>query len=243
MGVFQKCKKVWAVAFLAIAFTVWLLDIFWRPKGYHYVSYFFIVFCFVTSLIFIDKCKDKIFQSVALLFTAVADYFLILLQGQQKTLAMVFFLLAQVAYALRTVGFTKSKRERIVNLAVRAGASAIIATITAIVLAGDKDLPLFLLSVVYYANLVVSIVFSFLHCKEGKHILVTAIGLLLFSLCDISIGFDFLIDIFSLGQGNFIYDFMHSGVSFVAIFYPPSQALLAFSSYFTRLENKTKTAV
>jgi len=227
----KRINFIWLISFLVVSIAAWGIEIFWSFEGRHYLFYAFILLCFVTSLVFLEKDRDRILQSIALFFTACADFFLILLQGEYKTLAMVFFLCAQVAYVLRTLGFAEGKKEKIVNLSVRAGLSVAIAVVTACLLWQDAQLPLYLISVVYYANLLVSIFFSFLHIKEGKPILLTAIGLLLFACCDVSIGFDFMIDIFALSKGNFIYDLMHSGVSFVAIFYPPSQALLAVSSY------------
>ena len=185
---------------------------------------------FKPSLSFALGC-GRAMQFTALLFTLFADYFLILKDGERKTLAMVFFLIAQIAYAMKTLRFASSEKERKLHTVLRLSLSIIGAAVTLLVLGKDCE-ALFVISVVYYINLTVSMVISFIHSRSGEA-LITGIGLLLFALCDISIGFYFLIDIFSLGAGSFIYDFITSVPSFVYIFYPPSQAVLAISALFT----------
>ena len=169
-------------------------------------------------------------QFTALLFTLFADYLLILKDGERKTLAMVFFLIAQMAYAMKTLRFATSEKERRLHTVSRLSLSFIGAVVTLLVLGKDCE-ALFVISVVYYINLIISMVVAFIHSRSGEA-LITGIGLLLFALCDISIGFYFLIDIFSLGTGDFIYDFITSVPSFVYIFYPPSQAVLTISALF-----------
>jgi hypothetical protein len=144
---------------------------------------------------------------------------------------MVFFLIAQAAYAMKTLRFATSEREKRLHAVLRLSFSIIGAAATLLILGKDCE-ALFVISVVYYANLLISMVISFVHSRS-KEALITGIGLLLFALCDISIGFDFLIDIFSLGEGDLIFDFMEKSPSFVYIFYPPSQAVLAISALFS----------
>ena len=76
-------------------------------------------------------------QFTALLFTLFADYLLILKDGERKTLAMVFFLIAQMAYAMKALRFATSEKERRLHTVSRLSLSFIGAVVTLLVL-GDR---------------------------------------------------------------------------------------------------------
>lgn len=224
-------RKVTLWAFCAVQFVVWILLIFVKKiPNPHVLSYAATLFCLAVTLFFCRKQTDWALQAAAFLFTCIADFFLVLLMGEQKTLAMCAFLCAQICYAWRTLLFAKTAKERWLNVVLRLVLSAL-AAVAVVAVLREKAEPLFVISLVYYANLILSIVFSFAHFKDGIVPKLTAIGLLCFSLCDITIGFDFLINIFSLSQGNLIYEIVHLPVSLVTVFYPPSQAILCASAY------------
>lgn len=227
---FWTAKNVSLVVFILIQFSIWLKLIFDYGEWGTYLSYGTVVFCFVYSLFFLGKQKDSIFQSGAFFFTCIADYFLILLGGQNKTLAMCAFLCAQIFYACRVYLLAKSEKEKRLQILLRVSLGVVGAVATFVVLK-EKTEALFVISVVYYVQLLLSMVFSFLHFKDGLSAKLLAIGLLSFALCDISIGFDFLIGIFSLGEESILYFIVHKmPVSMVTLFYPPSQTLLCASA-------------
>ena len=226
-----NCKRISLFAFIAVEFALWMLILFADFGGMlmRCISYGSVVLCFAYSLFYLEGKKDSLLQSGALLFTAVADFFLILLGGQHKTLAMCAFLCAQIFYAARIYLLASSEAEKKLQLILRLCTSTLGALLVLLVLREGAE-ALFVISVVYYVNLILSMCFAFAHCKEGLGVLLLAIGLLCFALCDISIGFDFLVDIFSLEEGNFIYTVVSLPISFVNVFYPPSQTLLCISA-------------
>lgn len=217
-------RRIYFFVVLAIHIAAFPVIVFGLGERHWEVYYGMIVLCFFTSLVFAEKKAQALLQCGALLFTCAADYFLILI-GKHRLIAMCFFLTAQLFYAARTLLLTESKRERIVNLSLRAGASAFGAALVFIVL-GERAEALFVISLVYYANLLISVVFAFLHFKENK---LLAVGLLLFSFCDLTIGLNEVIDIFSLSSEHFIYKLVHAPFALESAFYHPSQVLLSVS--------------
>jgi uncharacterized membrane protein YhhN len=236
--------------FATLEAALWIALISGRAASDKYFLFSAVALAFILSaVLFADKARKNIsspsfkptlsyavgcgraMQFAALLFTLIADYFLVLKDAERKTLAMIFFLIAQMAYAMKTLRFDTSKKEKMLHAVLRLSLSIIGAAATLLVL-GEACEMLFVISVIYYVNLLISMVISFLHSRS-KEALVTGIGLLCFALCDVSIGFDFLVDIFSLTEGNFIFDFIAKAPSFVHIFYPPSQTILAISAFFS----------
>ena len=217
-------RRVYFFTLLALQILLFPIVIF-GVGDYHWeVSYGIIISCFVTSLIFVKKETQALLQCGALFFTCIADYFLILI-GKHRLIAMCFFLTVQLFYAARTLFLTKSRKERLVNVILRLGASAFGAALVFMVL-GEKAEALFVISLIYYVNLLISVVFAFLHFKENN---LLAIGLLLFSLCDLTIGLNELIDIFSLTSDHIVYKIVHVPIALESVFYHPSQILLSVS--------------
>jgi len=217
-------EKIYLLIFILLELSVFP-TVFMRHESIHTVLYYAaIVLCFLTSLVLLRLQKSSVFTSVALFFTVIADFFLILL-GTGKLIAMCAFTLTQIFYCFRTLSLARSKQERICNITLRLIASAI-ATIAVFVVLKEEAEPLFVISLVYYANLLMNIVFAFLHFK--KHPLF-AVGLLLFAFCDALIGLSFVEDIFALPEGNFIDVLWSLPVHLESMFYQPAQVLLALS--------------
>ena len=220
----RSYEKIYLLLFILIELSVFP-TVFMRNEAIHTVLYYAaIVLCFVTSLVLLRARFESVFTSIALLFTVVADFFLILL-GTGKLIAMCAFTLTQIFYCLRTLSMATSRCERLWNLAVRLTLSVMAASAVFIVLKEDAE-ALFVVSLIYYANLLTNIVFSFIHIK--KHPLF-AVGLLLFAICDALIGLSFVENIFALPDGNFIDILWSLPVHLESMFYQPSQVLLALS--------------
>jgi hypothetical protein len=222
----EKAKNIIAPSFVFVMTALWIIIVFISSN--RYIAYAGVVACFAFSLLFINRTNLVLVQVLAFAFTVIADFFLILLEGEHKTIAMLSFLIAQGFYALKTLLYAKSKREKRVQLILRLALSIVGGALVFIVLKSQAQ-ALFVISVVYYVNLILSVIFSYMHFKGGKNQKLTAIGLSLFSLCDITIGFDFLIDIFSLGASSLIYKIVSLPINLVHFFYYPSQTLLAVS--------------
>ena len=189
------------------------------------LAYCAILLCFVTSIVLLNKNKHSILQCVALFATACADYFLILKGGVNKDVAMCFFVVAQLAYGLRTLCMASVKKEITINLTARALLCVLLVAGALLVV---DDTPAFVVvSMVYFANLVANVFFALLHFKQNK---LFALGLVLFVCCDVFVGLKEMIGLFGWGEELFVVKMLTSNISVHSIFYHPSQVLLSISA-------------
>ncbi len=163
----------------------------------------------------------------ALLFTVCADYFLVIRGAQQQFLAMLFFSCTQLSYAARLFVEDKNKTRRIVHLALRVGVPLAVLAVTFAVLGGGAD-RVALISMFYFANLVLNAVLAFVQFKSSR---LLAIGLALFICCDVFVGLSLIEGWLPLSEGCFLYALAHPGFNAAWVFYVPSQALLALSIF------------
>ncbi len=221
-------RPAYLFAFFAVEITAWLCVLFLRVDWTHYLSYCAVALSFLFALSLIEKSADTLLTIGALFFTCVADIPLVLLKKDGDTFAMCVFLCAQICYAGRTLLWAKSKAEKWTQVGVRTLLSVAGGAITWLVLR-EKTQAVFIISVVYYVNLLCSLLLSFIHFKHARA-KYTAFGLLSFAFCDLSIGLRFIVNIFALPPTHFIPTLLRR-LSFVNLFYPPSQALLGASVY------------
>ena len=179
------------------------------------------LFCFL----FAEKSLPFLFTQIALLCTVGADFFLVYLEEIQQLPAMIFFSVTQIAYFLRLYFEDQNKTRRKIHLIFRTVASFLILLITFIVLQKNTD-AVALVSMFYYANLILNAVFAFISFKKNP---IFAIGLLLFILCDTVIGFSLIGTYLPIAENSFIYKIIQPGFDLAWAFYVPSQALLAIS--------------
>ena len=192
-----------------------------------------ILACLACALLF-TKTKAYYFTQIALVCTVFADLFLVVLTPVQRELAMVFFSGTQICYFLRLYLEHQTKKQRIIHLVARTSAVVLSLILTALVLKEKTDF-LSLISLFYYANLIINVVYSFIQVKKS---LVFAIGLTLFALCDLFVGFSVLGSLYlKLEQGTLLYWFAHPGINLAWIFYVPSQALLPLSLLKTKMNH------
>ncbi len=218
-------RRIYFFAVLVLQLIAYPIAVFNIGAYNDLVYYGLILSCFISAAMFLCKNVQSYLQVGALYFTCIADFCLILGQGDNVT-GICFFFVVQLFYAARTLLLTDNKRERIVNVSVRAGFCVLLVTAVAVVF-GEEIQPLFVMSVLYYANLLVNIVFSFLHFK-GNELL--CIGLVLFALCDTALGFKEIAGIFGISKDSIFYQMFHPPFALEAAFYCPSQALLAYSA-------------
>lgn len=228
-------RRIYFFAILALQIIAYPIAVFNLGKYNDWVYYGVILSCFITSAVFLKKDEQSYLQLGALFFTCIADFCLILGQGSYTT-GVAFFLVVQLFYAARTLFLTKNRTERIINLSVRGGLCLAIVLVV-VLLFGVKTEALYILSGLYYVNLLVSIAFAFVHFKENK---LLAIGLTLFALCDTVLGLQNIIDIFSISHESLFYAVVHPKFALEAAFYCPSQVLLSVSGSLSAC-NFTKT--
>lgn len=158
--------------------------------------------------------------TAALACTVMADFFLVVCDPVQRLLGMVFFLLAQGFYA---IVLHHGKGLLIARIGLILAAEAV----TVLVLGSSTD-PLALVSLCYYANLIMNIICAFTRFREKK---LMSIALVLFLLCDTVIGLQVMSSLYlPIPEGSPVYRLLYPGFDIAWLFYLPSQVLLALCS-------------
>ena len=178
------------------------------------------LFCAVLA----ERSRQYAFTQAALVCTVCADFFLVWSQPIKQLPAMVFFLCAQTAYAARLY-LLASKTERRVQLISRVVLCAVIVIVTLAVLGQNAD-ALAIVSMLYYAQLFLNVVFAFAKFRSRA---VLAIGFLLFLLCDTVIGLDLINGYLPIPPDALLYKIIRPGFNLAWVFYLPSQVLLSLS--------------
>lgn len=216
---------------IAIAFSIveLILGILVQTVGGAWntvVSFAVVVLACAFAPLMLTRTNDYLFTQIALVCTVFADLFLVVITPQYRGLAMLFFSGTQICYFLRIFLGQENKKEKLVHLILRASLVVVALTATVAVLKENTDF-VSLISLFYYANLIMNVIYAFVQRKKS---LIFAIGLLLFALCDLFIGFSVLDDSYlKLTEGTILYWFAHPGFNLAWIFYVPSQALLPLS--------------
>ena len=193
------------------------------------LSYLLVVLAFLTSLSFVSRDKARIATVLALAFTLLADFNLVILNSHYD-IAMSFFSITQLSYAARLYIEADSAVYRRTQVIVRSSVS-LIAIILPIIVLGDGADYLSIISVFYFANLLLNTVFAFVTVRKNW---IFAVGLLLFCFCDVFVGFSQLGGYISIEPGSFAWWLAHPGFNAAWVFYAPSQVLLSLSHIETR---------
>ena len=226
-----KTKKSYLIATIIFIVAEIILGYFiqtTRGKTYGILTVSSVALAFTYAILNLRKEKSVIFTVIALCFTVVADFFLCgLVEGENNQLiAMCVFNVTQLLYFWRIYRNHDSKNQKVVHLSVRVFLciGAVVATILVL---GDNVNALSIISLFYFANLFVNIIFAFIQFDISK---LLSIGLLLFLFCDIFIGLSVMAESFiAVEEGSLIYTLNHLGVNMAWVFYVPSQTLIALS--------------
>jgi hypothetical protein len=194
------------------------------PGRFSPIAYSSVVLAFVFNLGLIKRDFRSLFTFLALGFTLVADYFLVLL-ADSYLVAMLFFSVAQLAYGAR-IHTELRDGLKVAHLTLRAILSLLALALPFVVL-GDGTDALAVVSVFYFAQLIVSCIFAFLNTKCGG--LILPIGLLLFLMCDIFVGFGNLSAYLPIEPGTLAAWLEYPPINMAWVFYLPSQTLLGIS--------------
>lgn len=190
-----------------------------------YVSFAAVLLAFAFAALQFKATSRWALTQIALLFTVFADYFLVVRGAKQQFLAMLFFSVVQLAYASRLFLETDKKILRRLHVALRIGVPLAVLGVTLIVLGKNAD-GVALISMFYFANLALNVIFAFLQWKRSR---LLALGLALFLCCDVFIGFSLIEGWLPLTKGTFLYALAYPGFNAAWLFYVPAQALLALS--------------
>ena len=199
------------------------------------IQYLSIILACLCCFIFFEKSKSYIFTQTALLFTVCADYFLVHLQPMNQLCGMIFFSGVQISYFLRIYFEEERIKIRKIHLIARISFSVVILIVTCLVLGKNAD-ALALISMFYYANLILNLVFAFANFKNSQ---ILAIGLVFFLLCDTFIGLSNIGPYISISENSFLYKILFPGLDMAWLFYVPSQMLLAVSLLPNRIKKES----
>ena len=187
-------------------------------------SYASIVLCFLFAL---QGIRRNPLVVAGLVCTVGADFCLVVCDPIQRLWGMVFFLGAQTLYAIHL----HRKQKNTVLLVIRIGLTAIAALVAVLVLQENVD-ALAVISVCYYANLIMNMVVAFAQWRNCK---LLAIAFVLFILCDTIIGLQVAAGGYlPIAEGSVLHNLIFSGFNTAWLFYLPSQVLIALGA----LKNK-----
>ena len=186
-----------------------------------YCSFISVLLCFLFSLLMGRRQQSLIVAGLAC--TMGADFCLVLCTPIEQLAGMAFFLGAQIHYA----ALLYKRKNSVPLLWVRIGLCVLIVTIAAFVLKDKLD-ALAIISVAYYANLIMNIVVAFTQWRKCK---LLPIAFVLFLLCDTVIGLQVASGGYlPISEGSWLYTLLFMPFNLSWFFYLPSQVLIALSS-------------
>ena len=222
----QTLKNWVFYAFLLLESVLYVLILTDNKLPNNIICYISIVLGVITMGVMFCKNKNWLLMLVGMIFTLVADTFLVLLNGVHKDIAMVAFNIAQICYLIKIWCDIDNKRINIISLIVRIVLTVGVELAAVLILKQDYSF-LICVSTMYFANLFVNVIFSFF-----KSNIYFSIGLILFTMCDLTIGFQFLCELFNITSGWF-YNLAYTNFNLTWMFYLPSQLLIVTSQYVT----------
>ncbi len=190
-----------------------------------------------------EKISDILFGTsggnlirIAMIFTLVADYYMVAIDEADNYTGVKVFLGTQLFILLHILANDNSKKGRAINIISRVFLTAAVLAIAYTILKDELD-SMAIIAVIYYANLCANAIFAH---RIGRGGIVLTVGLILFALCDINVGFSALNEVYEGGfsEGSFLYNLMNSNVDLIWIFYIPSQTLIPLSLLFFEKNNK-----
>lgn len=190
------------------------------------LSFSTIVLACIFPLLFMNRNRNYIYTQIGLVCTVCADLFLVVIEPMYQIPAMCFFSITQICYFLRIYFNQFSNKQKLIHLLIRIIMIVLVLSITTIVLKDKTDF-LSIISMFYYTNLIMNIIFASIQYKKS---LLFPIGLLLFACCDLLIGLDVLDSLYlEIKEGTFLSFLCNPGFNLAWVFYVPSQMFIALS--------------
>jgi hypothetical protein len=165
-----------------------------------------------------------------MIFTLIADYYLVTMTEDRSLEGVSFFLGTQLFLFLHIIANDKNAKWRRAHIITRIFVMTVMVAVAFVILDGEPD-ALAIISMIYYGNLLTSILFAH---RSGKGGIILTIGLILFALCDVNVGLAAL-DMMYVGgfpEGSLPYLLLNSEFDLIWIFYIPSQTLIPLTLMF-----------
>lgn len=184
-------------------------------------SYLSIVLCFAYGLLHVREGNRLLIGG--LFGTVMADWFLVVCSPIEQLWGMCFFLAAQTLYAVVLYRQNPSK-----PLLIARGAVTVLAMVIAAMVLKEKTDALALVSICYYANLIMNIVAALTRFRLNR---MFAVALVLFILCDTVIGLQMAAGVYlPIPEGSVLHRIIFMDFHLSWFFYLPSQVLIALCS-------------
>lgn len=181
----------------------------------------------ITEILF--NATDGNLIRIAMIFTLVADYFMVAKSVADNLLGVTIFLGTQAFIFLHIFLNDPSRKSRTANLIIRLVLTAGL-ILTAYLILGESADRMAITSVIYYANLCTNAIFAH---RIGRGGIILTAGLVLFALCDINVGLSALNSVYGgFPKGSFLYNLMNSDINLIWLFYIPSQTLIPLTLIF-----------
>lgn len=220
----NKKHKIILISFIVIEILLCILVQLTGGILNTIVSFGAVVIAFIYS--FLNFNKPKQFITYGLFATVCADIFLVVLNPMKQSLAMIFFSITQICYFIHIFN-NQDRKYKLINIVTRIVVVLIVFIITIIVLKENTDF-LSLISMFYYANLIMNIIFSLLMIEKNY---IFTLGLIFFACCDLLIGLSIMQDQYlPVKEGTIIYFLANPGFNLAWLFYVPSQTLISLYS-------------
>lgn len=213
-------KEPWLLTliFLSVELILYLLILTTGGTLLVACSYGAIVVCFLYALL----TAGNRFIIGGLACTVMADLFLVVCSPIRQLDGMIFFLTAQTLYAAMLHRAGRNKGLLFARIALVLAATAI-----AFAVLKERTDALAVVSVCYYANLIMSIVEAFTLFSKNR---LFPMGLVLFLLCDTVIGLQAACGTYlTIREQSVIYRIIFMDFHLSWSFYLPSQVLIALS--------------
>ncbi len=218
--------SLFVISELVLAFMIQLVPY----SDFGKVAYLSIILVFAFSFFNLASLPKNVWLiRLGLLFTLIADFFLVVLVPERAIEGVSVFIFAQLAYGVYLYTLDGSTSKKYVSLIIRVVLSLVALIIPPIVLGEGID-ALSVISMLYYAQLVSNLIIALIYKRP-----LFAIALFLFALCDLSIGIDNLVNSYiGASEGSFFYLLANTKINLAWVFYLPSQVLIAVYAAFNK---------
>ena len=186
-------KNIIFLAFIAIEAIIYItFNILSAtlPGDPIYLKYAGVLLCLAVaaSMIWFYRDKDAVILTCALVFTAISDLFILVLDDYYQ-IGLVTFIATQTVYLYRLY---RDRMDKIkITVLIRVLLMALMLAVVDVIMADNGGLNFMLAEVcVYIIMLAGNVVDAFILCGRGFKNILFAVGLLLFLCCDICVGLD-----------------------------------------------------
>ena len=196
-----------------------------QPGDPIYLKYAGVLLCLAVAaaMIWFYRDADAVILTCALVFTAISDLFILVLDDYYQ-IGLITFIATQSVYLYRLYRDRMNKIK--FTLLVRVLLAGLLLAVVDVIMSEDGGINFMLAEVcVYIVMLAGNVVDAFILCKRGLKNILFAVGLLLFLCCDICVGLDNAVGIIGLNLGA-----AGGPIQFLIwVFYMPSQVLITLS--------------